>query len=88
MIDARDEVLPSAPAKGSRRTGTQQLSASRPASAKKSASHKQTLSIKRVFSDAKVNPFDQIEWDRRVAEITDDSGKTVFKQEKIGRAHV
>ena len=33
------------------------------------------LKIKRVFSDARVKPFYQIEWDRRTAEITDDSGK-------------
>jgi ribonucleoside-diphosphate reductase alpha chain len=36
-----------------------------------------------VFSDAKVKPFDQIEWDRRTAEITDDSGRVVFKQEGV-----
>ncbi|MEY4388110.1 MAG: Vitamin B12-dependent ribonucleotide reductase [Verrucomicrobiota bacterium] len=82
MIDARDEVLPSAPAKGSRKSGTQQVSASRSTTKKAAAKHT-TLPVKRVFSDAKVNPFDQIEWDRRVAEITDDSGKTVFKQENV-----
>jgi ribonucleoside-diphosphate reductase alpha chain len=36
-----------------------------------------------VFSDAKVNPFDQIEWDKRTAEITDDGGKVIFKQENV-----
>src|SRR5262249_279471 len=35
----------------------------------------------RVFSHATVAPFDQIEWERRNAEITDDSGKAIFKQE-------
>ena len=39
--------------------------------------------IERVFSDAKVKPFDQIEWERRVAEITDDAGKVIFKQENV-----
>ena len=39
--------------------------------------------MKRVFSDAKVKPFDQIEWDRRTAEITDDGGKVIFKQENV-----
>ena len=29
-----------------------------------------------------VAPFDQIEWERRTAEITDDSGKVIFKQEE------
>ena len=41
------------------------------------------LRFKRVFSDAAVAPFDQIEWERRTAEITDDSGKIIFKQEDI-----
>ena len=31
----------------------------------------------------KCAPFDQIEWERRTAEITDDSGKVIFKQENI-----
>jgi ribonucleoside-diphosphate reductase alpha chain len=41
------------------------------------------LHFKRVFSDAGVAPFDQIEWERRTAEINDDSGKVIFKQEDI-----
>ena len=31
----------------------------------------------------KVSPFDQIEWERRTAEITDDAGKVIFKQENV-----
>src|SRR3954467_13634808 len=41
------------------------------------------LRFKRVFSDAAVAPFDQIDWERRTAEITDDGGKVIFKQENI-----
>jgi ribonucleoside-diphosphate reductase alpha chain len=41
------------------------------------------LHFKRIFSDAAVAPFDQIEWERRNAEINDDSGKVIFKQEDI-----
>jgi ribonucleoside-diphosphate reductase alpha chain len=41
------------------------------------------LRFKRVFSDATVSPFDQIEWEWRTAEINDDSGKVIFKQENI-----
>ncbi|PYK78987.1 MAG: vitamin B12-dependent ribonucleotide reductase [Verrucomicrobia bacterium] len=41
------------------------------------------LRVKRVFSDAKCAPFDEVEWERRTAEITDDSGKIIFKQEHI-----
>ena len=36
-----------------------------------------------VFSDPAVSPFEQQEWERRTAEITDDSGKVIFKQENI-----
>src|SRR3984893_11314269 len=41
------------------------------------------LRFERVFSDAGGAPFDQIEWERRTAEITDDSGKVIFKQENV-----
>ena len=41
------------------------------------------LHFNRVFSDAAVAPFDQIEWERRNAEINDDGGKVIFKQEDI-----
>ena len=41
------------------------------------------LHFKRVFSDAAVAPFDQIEWEQRTAEINDDGGKVIFKQEDI-----
>ncbi|WCJ61036.1 vitamin B12-dependent ribonucleotide reductase [Fontisphaera persica] len=44
---------------------------------------KKHLKIKRVFSDSKVSPFDQVEWEKRTAEITDDSGKVVFRQENV-----
>jgi ribonucleoside-diphosphate reductase alpha chain len=39
--------------------------------------------FERVFSDATIAPFDQIEWERRTAEITDDSGKVIFRQENV-----
>src|SRR6476659_142012 len=41
------------------------------------------LRFERVFSDANVAPFDQVDWERRTAEITDDGGKVIFKQENI-----
>src|SRR5437870_11664753 len=41
------------------------------------------LSFERVFSDAVLRPFDQIEWEYRTAEITDDSGQIIFKQENV-----
>src|SRR5438046_9732614 len=41
------------------------------------------LRFERVFSNAAVAPFDEIEWERRTAEINDDSGKVIFEQEDI-----
>ena len=41
------------------------------------------LTVSRVFSRADVKPFDELEWERRTAEITDDSGKTIFRQDHV-----
>jgi ribonucleoside-diphosphate reductase alpha chain len=41
------------------------------------------LHFERVFSEPAISPFDQIEWERRTAEITDDSGKVIFKQDNV-----
>src|SRR5262245_53051031 len=80
MIDAREDVLAS-PATQTRRRPTP-VAATRNARRESNAKGK-SASFQRVFSDAKVKPFDQIEWDRRTAEITDDGGKVIFKQENV-----
>src|SRR5437773_12235549 len=79
MIDARDEVISSADV-GVRRRG---VSALRRGAGRNGSAPKKGLKMERVFSDAKVKPFDQIEWERRTAEITDDGGKVIFKQENV-----
>ncbi|MEY4570802.1 MAG: hypothetical protein RLZZ398_2241, partial [Verrucomicrobiota bacterium] len=35
------------------------------------------------FATPGISPFDEIEWDHRTAEITDDSGKAMFRQENV-----
>jgi len=80
MIDAREDVSAPAAKAASRRTN--KVSATRSMKPTKSEA-KKSLRIERVFSDAHVKPFDQIEWDQRTAEITDDSGKVIFKQENV-----
>ena len=80
MIDAREEVSSSAPKAAHHRA--RKVSASRTVKTTKAAARK-SLPVQRVFSDAKVKPFDQIEWEKRTAEITDDSGKVIFKQENV-----
>jgi ribonucleoside-diphosphate reductase alpha chain len=62
------------------------LGSPKPADRRKSRVEKKKnsgLHFERVFSEATVAPFDQIEWERRIAEITDDSGKIIFRQEDI-----
>ncbi len=79
MIDAREDVLTASATQTRRRSPS--VSANR--NGRPAATNSKSLPLKRVFSDAKVKPFDQIEWDRRVAEITDDGGKVIFKQENV-----
>jgi ribonucleoside-diphosphate reductase alpha chain len=80
MIDAREDVSAPAPKAAGRRDP--KISAARNAKPGKAAA-KKCLRVGRVFSDAKVKPFDQLEWERRTAEITDDAGKVIFKQENV-----
>ncbi len=80
MIDATEQVMAEAPAHGRRRAGT--VTGTR-ASKSAGGAPRKSLGIQRTFSDPKVNPFDQVEWERRTAEITDDAGKVIFKQENV-----
>ncbi len=81
MIDAPTPIVSPVPVKSARRSSSLATASRR---AKASARPQpRTLSLQRTFSDSKVTPFDQIEWERRIAEITDDSGKVVFKQANV-----
>jgi len=55
----------------------------RPRGSRSPARKKRGLQFQRVFSQEGVSPFDEIEWERRIAEITDDSGKVIFRQEDV-----
>lgn len=81
MIDARDQVVSAAPSQKSRHRVS--VTTRRNSGASRGRSTLKPLSIDRVFSDSNVKPFDQIEWEKRNAEITDDSGKVIFKQENV-----
>ena len=78
MIDARDSVVTSSASAAPARLGRGARSLM-----PKKRSRTRSLRLTRVFSDPKVNPFDQVEWERRTAEIADDSGKAIFKQENV-----
>jgi ribonucleoside-diphosphate reductase alpha chain len=81
MIDTREQVL-SSPAAAPRRSNGR-LAGKRPSPGIKPRKKRKSLTVDRVFSDPKISPYDQVEWDRRKAEITDDSGKVIFKQENV-----
>ena len=44
---------------------------------------KRGLVMPRIFSRSDIKPFDELEWERRLAEITDDAGKVIFKQDNV-----
>ena len=76
MIDAREQSSVSSSGRSPRLSSTR--------SARKTTSARRNNSgIERVFSSPEQNPFDQLKWDRRTAEITDDAGKVIFKQEDV-----
>ncbi len=81
MIETSEQVLVGA-ATPARRRPTATVTGTRAPKAPGTGSGK-SMKLARVFSDAKVSPFDQIEWERRTAEITDDGGKVIFKQENV-----
>src|SRR5260370_42532303 len=80
MIDANQEVLSVSVSRSRRRhRGISHVSP-----VKNVASPaKKPFTLERIFSDATTNPFDQVEWEQRTAEITDDAGKVIFKQENV-----
>jgi len=41
------------------------------------------LTFEPAFAKPGVHPYDEIEWEKRTAEITDDAGKAIFKQENV-----
>src|SRR5438094_4601795 len=77
MIDARHELPSSTAARSSRRADSKSSRRTVPTATE------HALNIERVFSSTSIHPFDQIEWEKRTAEITDDSGKVIFKQEDV-----
>ncbi len=79
MIDARDQVQRSAQSPHRKRHKGPITARSR----FPDAASQKSLPFERVFSSDAVKPFDQIEWEKRTAEITDDGGKVIFKQENV-----
>jgi ribonucleoside-diphosphate reductase alpha chain len=80
MINAQDDL-------STQSTGVHAGGRARSSKARKSkrggVKKKDALKIKRIFSAAQDSPYDQVEWDKRVAEITDGKGKIIFRQENV-----
>ena len=72
------------PEKLERETKTMsQVLAEKPKSSSGRKRARTTLPIQRVFSHPEIHPFDEIEWETRTAEITDDKGKVIFRQDNV-----
>jgi ribonucleoside-diphosphate reductase alpha chain len=41
------------------------------------------LDFMRYFTDGRVSPFDAVEWERRVAQIGNEKGQVIFRQENV-----
>jgi ribonucleoside-diphosphate reductase alpha chain len=39
--------------------------------------------FQRFFTDGKISPFDAVEWEKRTAQIGNDKGQTIFRQENV-----
>ena len=61
MIDTREQVVSSPAATARRSNGRTTTGRSR--SITPSRKSRKSIAVERVFSDAKVSPFDQLEWD-------------------------
>ena len=79
MIDARAQVESAVESPHRRRSKSSVAARSRAGRSPADT----LLPMERVFSDPSVKPFDQLEWERRTAEITDEGGKVIFKQENV-----
>ncbi len=41
------------------------------------------LTFRRLFTKAGVNPYDEVEWEKRTAAITDSQGNVIFEQKDV-----
>ena len=76
MIDTHDQLL-SALTKARSRPAAELTQVNGPVPVR------EAVPVQRLFSKPGVSPFDEVEWEKRTAEITDDGGKVIFKQENV-----
>lgn len=75
----QDAIVPSAPADANEAANAMAGCGSEECASAQTGA----VRVQRVFSDPNVSPFDQVEWEKRTAEITDDNGKVIFRQENV-----
>src|SRR6185295_10954360 len=81
MIDATEEVV--LPPATRNRKHLKPVTTARASKNNSASKAKNSLKLDYVFSDPDKNPFDQVEWEKRTAEITDDAHKVIFRQENV-----
>ena len=81
MIDA-NENLTAPVSRSPRRSAASKVTSSKRGGLTKSKKGS-GIRVERVFSDAECSPYDELEWDERTAEITDEGGNIIFKQEDV-----
>ncbi len=81
MIASKPSLRSANRTKSATRTTSPRRKAARPAPASKKAPA--GLKFAPQFHKQAGSPFDHVEWDKRTAEINDDAGKVIFKQENV-----
>jgi ribonucleoside-diphosphate reductase alpha chain len=59
------------------------VSSAAPATAATNAKKAPGLSFRRLFTKAGVSPYDEVEWELRLAQITDSKGGVIFEQKDV-----
>jgi len=83
MFDSRDGVEPKEASPVARTRGARAKTVRPAAEGDRAAGAGKGLKIDVLLSRKGISPFDEVEWERRKAAITDDKGKVVFEQENV-----
>jgi ribonucleoside-diphosphate reductase alpha chain len=70
-------------AKAVKKTRTAKTASPRAARPSSAAAAHRGMSLKRMFTRAGVDPFDQVKWERRTAAITGENGQIYFEQKDV-----
>src|SRR2546422_5123733 len=74
MADVREKGAPAAAEKTAANSATTTSTNTKKASG---------LTVRRFFTKAGVSPYDEVEWEKRLAQITDSKGGIIFEQKDV-----